>query len=47
LFGELINGAGLSTIRVYGLQNQWKDKFDYLNDKWTVRFSKDFYNLFL
>jgi hypothetical protein len=38
LFGETVTGAGLSTIRAYKLEEDWKRLFYEMNDNWTVRF---------
>lgn len=37
LFGETVSGAGLSTIRAYHLEENWRARFNALNDAWTVR----------
>jgi hypothetical protein len=37
LFGETVTGAGLSTIRAYKLEEDWKRNFYRLNDEWTIR----------
>ncbi|KAA6401149.1 MAG: putative Multidrug resistance-associated protein [Streblomastix strix] len=37
-FSETVTGAGLSTIRAYHLENIWKQKFENLNDEWSIRF---------
>ncbi|KAK2959609.1 Multidrug resistance-associated protein [Blattamonas nauphoetae] len=37
-FSETITGAGLTTIRSYGREEEWKEKFNELNDEWTTRF---------
>ncbi|KAK2954099.1 Multidrug resistance-associated protein [Blattamonas nauphoetae] len=37
-FNETITGAGLTTIRSYGREAEWKTKFEILNDEMTVPF---------
>ncbi|KAA6370904.1 MAG: putative Multidrug resistance-associated protein [Streblomastix strix] len=37
-FSETVTGAGLSTIRAYHLEDDWRKKFEDLNDLWSVRF---------
>ncbi|KAA6384714.1 MAG: ABC transporter: Multidrug resistance-associated protein, ATP binding protein, partial [Streblomastix strix] len=37
-FSETFSGAGLSTIRAYHLEDNWRKKFEQLNDLWSVRF---------
>ncbi|KAA6392071.1 MAG: putative ABC transporter C family member 3 [Streblomastix strix] len=37
-FSETVTGAGLSTIRAYNLEKEWEQKFEKLNDDWSVRF---------
>ncbi|KAK2946055.1 Multidrug resistance-associated protein [Blattamonas nauphoetae] len=38
LFSETISGAGLTTIRSYGREEQWKERFHNVNDFWTTIF---------
>ncbi|KAK2945436.1 Multidrug resistance-associated protein [Blattamonas nauphoetae] len=38
LFSETISGAGLTTIRSYGREEQWKERFHNVNDHWTTIF---------
>jgi hypothetical protein len=38
LFGEIVTGAGLSSIRAYKLEDEWRERFYALVDDWTVRF---------
>ncbi|KAA6372727.1 MAG: putative multidrug resistance-associated protein 4, partial [Streblomastix strix] len=38
LYGETVNGAGLSTIRAFKLEDVWRQKFYNLVDLWAVRF---------
>ncbi|KAK2941716.1 Multidrug resistance-associated protein [Blattamonas nauphoetae] len=37
LYSEVISGAGLSTIRAFGLEDVWKAKFYTALDDWCVR----------
>ncbi|KAA6357169.1 MAG: putative multidrug resistance-associated protein, partial [Streblomastix strix] len=37
LYNEMTSGAGLPTIRSYGMQQQWRKEFVSLNDEWTIR----------
>ncbi|KAK2944354.1 Multidrug resistance-associated protein [Blattamonas nauphoetae] len=37
-FSETITGAGLTTIRSYGREAEWKQKFEKVNDEMTVPF---------
>ncbi|KAA6382082.1 MAG: putative ABC transporter C family protein [Streblomastix strix] len=37
LYNEMTSGAGLPTIRSYGMQQQWRKEFVRLNDEWTIR----------
>ncbi|KAK2954766.1 Multidrug resistance-associated protein [Blattamonas nauphoetae] len=37
VFSEVINGAGLSTIRSYQQEDRWKKRFEEKVDDWTVR----------
>ncbi|KAA6375310.1 MAG: putative canalicular multispecific organic anion transporter, partial [Streblomastix strix] len=37
LYNEMTSGAGLPTIRSYGMQQQWRKEFVILNDEWTIR----------
>ncbi|KAA6380701.1 MAG: putative Multidrug resistance-associated protein [Streblomastix strix] len=37
-FSETVSGAGLSTIRAYNLEKEWEQKFEKLNDDWSIRF---------
>ncbi|KAH7823453.1 putative Multidrug Resistance Associated Protein (MRP) [Monocercomonoides exilis] len=38
IFGETVNGAGLSTIRAFHLEESWRQKFYKANDDWSVRY---------
>ncbi|KAK2964796.1 Multidrug resistance-associated protein [Blattamonas nauphoetae] len=37
IFSEVINGAGLSTIRAFHQEDRWKKRFEEKVDDWTVR----------
>ncbi|KAK2947355.1 Multidrug resistance-associated protein [Blattamonas nauphoetae] len=37
IFSEVINGAGLSTIRAFNQEDRWKKRFEEKVDDWTVR----------
>ncbi|KAK2960698.1 Multidrug resistance-associated protein [Blattamonas nauphoetae] len=37
IFSEVINGAGLSTIRAFNQEGRWKKQFEEKVDDWTVR----------
>ncbi|KAK2941288.1 Multidrug resistance-associated protein [Blattamonas nauphoetae] len=37
IFSEVINGAGLSTIRAFRQEDRWKRRFEEKVDDWTVR----------
>ncbi|KAK2960026.1 putative multidrug resistance-associated protein 1 [Blattamonas nauphoetae] len=37
IFSEVINGAGLSTIRSFHQEDRWKRRFEEKVDDWTVR----------
>ncbi|KAK2954114.1 Multidrug resistance-associated protein [Blattamonas nauphoetae] len=37
LFSEIISGAGLSTIRAFGLEEVWRQRYYKALDNWTVR----------
>ncbi|KAK2963551.1 Multidrug resistance-associated protein [Blattamonas nauphoetae] len=37
IFSEVINGAGLSTIRAFHQEDRWKQRFEEKVDEWTVR----------
>ncbi|KAK2950278.1 Multidrug resistance-associated protein [Blattamonas nauphoetae] len=36
LYSEIVNGAGLSTIRAFHLEDVWRDKYYSTLDKWSV-----------
>ncbi|KAK2953702.1 putative Multidrug resistance-associated protein 1 [Blattamonas nauphoetae] len=37
IFSEVINGAGLSTIRAFHQEDRWKKRFEEKVDEWSVR----------
>ncbi|KAA6360143.1 MAG: putative Multidrug resistance-associated protein, partial [Streblomastix strix] len=36
-FSETISGAGLSTIKAFGVEEQWRERFYQLNDDWNTK----------
>ncbi|KAK2951952.1 Multidrug resistance-associated protein [Blattamonas nauphoetae] len=38
IFSEVINGAGLSTLRTYNLEKRWTNRFYKSNDIWSIRY---------
>ncbi|KAK2952491.1 hypothetical protein BLNAU_12597 [Blattamonas nauphoetae] len=38
MFGETCVGTGVTTIRTYGQQDSWTQRFYELSDEWSVRF---------
>lgn len=37
IFTETITGAGLATIKSYHLQDEWRRRFNEVNDEWSAR----------
>ncbi|KAH7828103.1 putative Multidrug Resistance Associated Protein (MRP) [Monocercomonoides exilis] len=37
LFGEVVNGAGLPTIRAFEVEEKWRERFYKVCDDWSIR----------